>query len=218
MSQDVWSFGCLVYRFLTNTPLFSLFNMGNPEALDDSHVLQLIELLGPLPENLKRAWLNYYQYFDEHDVQTSFRNEWAPELDFMSSHTPSENGGDEGNENDNSADDGAGYEMHENYPIPRPDQSHILAHLVPSIVEVYEHTGFRDDDDGNGDESDTYTPDLPLAGRFMRDKHSDMSQEEAEAALNFLQQILKYDPAERPTTTDLLRHPWIEKFCKDKGD
>lgn len=176
MSQDLWSFRCLVYRFVTNTPLFLLFNMGNPEALDDSHVLQLIELLGPLPENLKRAWLNYYQYFDEHDVQTSFRNEWAPELDFVSSHTPSENGGDEGNENDNSADDGAGYEMHENYPIPRPDQSDILAHLVPSVVEVYEDTGFWDDDDGNGDETNTYTPDLPLAGRFMRDKHSDMSQ------------------------------------------
>jgi hypothetical protein len=191
--------------------------MGYSEALDDSHVLQLIELLGPLPEKLKRAWLNYYQCFDGHDVQTSFRNEWAPELDFMSSHTPSENGCDEENENDNSADDGAGYEMHENYPLPSPDQSRILDHLVPSIVEVYAYTGFPEDDDSNRDESDTYTPDLPLAGRFMRDKHSDMSQEEAEAALNLLQQILKYDPAERPTTTGLLRHPWIEKFCKDKG-
>ena len=48
--------------------------MGNPEALDDSHVLQLIELLGPLPDNLKHAWSNYDQYFDELDVQTSFRN------------------------------------------------------------------------------------------------------------------------------------------------
>ena len=99
----------------------------------------------------------------------------APELDFISSHTPSENGGDEGKENDNFADDGTGYEMHEKYPTPMPDHSHILAHLIPSIVEVYEHTGFRDDDDENGDESDIYTPDLPLAGRFMRDKHSDMS-------------------------------------------
>jgi len=192
--------------------------MGNPEAVDDNHVLQLIELLGPLPENLKSAWLNYHQYFNEHDVQTSFENDWVPDLDFMSSHTPSENGGDEGNENDDSADDGAGYDMHEMHPIPNPDQSHILAHVFPSILEEYEPTRFQHDDDGGRDESGTFIPDLPLAGRFMRDKHSDMTQEEAEAALNLLQQILMYDPAQRPTTTELLRHPWIEKFCKDKRD
>jgi serine/threonine protein kinase len=38
-SQDIWSFGCIVYRFLTNITLFSLFDMGNFEALNDSHVL-----------------------------------------------------------------------------------------------------------------------------------------------------------------------------------
>jgi hypothetical protein len=198
--------------------LFSLFNMGNPEALDDSHVLQLIELLGPLPDKLKHAWLNYDQYFDKHDVQTSFRNEWVPEIDFMSSNTPSIDGEDNIIENENSAGEGIEYGFDDEDPMPRPDQSPFLAHLVPSIIEIYEHTGFQDDDDGIGDDSDTYTPDLPLAGRFMRDKHPDMSQGEAEAALDLLQQILRYDPAERPTTTDLLKHPWIVKFCEGKGD
>jgi len=44
-----------------------------------------------------------------------------------------------------------------------------------------------------------------------------MAPEEAEAVASLLQQILQYDPAKRPTATDLLRHPWIEKFCAGKA-
>lgn len=217
-SQDIWSFGCLVYRFLTNTGLIGLINLGNPEALDDSHVLQLIELLGPLPDHLKHAWSNYDQYFDEHDVQTSFRSKWVPEFDFMSSHTPSVDGEDNGIENEKGADQGIEHGFDDEYPMPKPDQSPFPAYLFPSILEIYDSRHFLDDDDDAGDDSDNYTPDLPLAGRFMRDKHPDMSQGESEAAMDLLQQILRYDPAERPTTTDILRHPWIINFCQGKDD
>lgn len=216
MSQDIWSFGSLVYRFLTNTPIVSLWNMGNPEALDDDHVLQLIELLGPLPVNLKKAWSNYYEYFDKNDIQTSFTNTWCPELDFASSHTPSENNGGEGNEDGKDVDSGIEDEIHENYSKPKPDQSHILHHLVPSVVEFYKPVGLRNNDEDNDNDDEPYTPDLQLAGRFMRDKNPGMSQDEAEAALDLLQKILQYDPSTRPTTTELLRHPWIEKFCNDR--
>ena len=44
-----------------------------------------------------------------------------------------------------------------------------------------------------------------------------MSLDDAEAALNLLQQILQYDPLGRPPVTHLLRNPWIEVFCKDKA-
>ena len=96
--------------------------MGNPEALDDDHVLQMIELLGPLPDNLKRTWSSYRQCFGEHDVQTSL------------------------------------------------------------------------------------------------DKHPNMSQGEAEAAMELLERILRYDPAERPSPTDLLTNPWIVEFCRAESD
>ena len=192
--------------------------MGSPEALNDSHVLQLIELLGPLPDNLKHAWLNYDQYFDEHGVQTSFRNEWVPETAFMSSNTPSVDGEDTIIEKENGAGEVVEHGFDDEDPILRPDRCPFPAHLVPSVVEIYEDKGFMDEDDGIGDGSDTYTPDLPLAGRFMRDKHPDISQREAEAAVDLLEQILRYNPAERPTATNLLRHPWIVKFCKGKGD
>ncbi|RMZ87662.1 hypothetical protein DV736_g5110, partial [Chaetothyriales sp. CBS 134916] len=188
--------------------------MANPEALHDDHVLQMIELLGPLPDNLKQAWSNYGQYFDEHDVQTSFRNEWTPEMDFMFSNTPSVHGEDDVNENDAS---NAGEGVDVEGPLQGPHQSPFPAHLVPSVVEIYEPAGFLHNDDGIDDgDSDTYVPDIPLKGRFMRDKHPNMSQGEAEVARELLDQILRYDPTERPSTTDLLRHPWIVEFCQTK--
>jgi hypothetical protein len=69
-----------VYSLLTNLSLFELFDMGNRDYLDDDHILQTIELLGPLPADLKGAWLRYRNYFDENDIQTVFVVDWAPIL------------------------------------------------------------------------------------------------------------------------------------------
>ena len=40
----------------------------------------MIELLGPLPADLKSAWLRHRNYFDENDIQTVFVVDWAPSL------------------------------------------------------------------------------------------------------------------------------------------
>ncbi|RMZ83476.1 hypothetical protein DV737_g1586, partial [Chaetothyriales sp. CBS 132003] len=157
------------------------------------------------------SWSSYGQYFDEQDAQTSFRNEWAPDMDFMFSHSPSIHGEDDVNDNDAS---GAGQGVEQ-----EPDQNPFPAHLVPSVIEIYEPAPFRHNDDGvDNDDSETYIPDMPLKGRFLRDKHPNMSEGEAEAAMELLEQILRYDPAERPSTTDLLRHPWIVEFCQVESD
>ena len=132
----------------------------------------------------------------------------------MSDDSPSVDGEDNIVENENSTHEAVEHEFDDGGPMPRHDRCPFPAHLVPSVVEICEDKGFQVDDDGTGDGSDTYTPDLPLKGRFMRDKHPDMSQREAEAAEDLLEQILRYDPVERLTTTDLLRHPWIVKFCE----
>ena len=194
--------------------------MGNPEALDDDHVLQMIELLGPLPDKLKQVWSGYSRYFDEHDVQTSFRNEWVPDMDLMFSNSPSIHGEDDVNKNDaSSAGEGVENRSDDEGPLQEPDQNPFPAHLVPSVIEIYEPAGFQHGDDGiNDGDSDTYTPDIPLKGRFMRDKHPNMSQGEAEMAVNLLEQILRYDPAQRPSTTDILRHPWIMEFCQAESN
>jgi serine/threonine protein kinase len=85
-------------------------------------------------------------------------------------------------------------------------------YLVQSLVEIYESEPLGIDD--SKDDSDTHAPDLPLVPRIMRGKHADISKEEAEEVVDLLQRILRYDPAERPTTAELLRHPYIVEFCQ----
>ena len=36
-----------------------------------------------------------------------------------------------------------------------------------------------------------------------------LSQEQRDDCASFLKLLMKIDPAERPSTTDLLRHPWL---------
>ncbi len=50
---DIWSFGCLLFEFLTDMPLFQLPPLRDSrESLDDDHLIQLTDILGPLPESL----------------------------------------------------------------------------------------------------------------------------------------------------------------------
>ena len=55
-----------------------------------------------------------------------------------------------------------------------------------------------------GSDAHTRPAEPPLRDRWLRDKHPAMAPKEAEAVASLLQQILQYDPAERPSTTDLL--------------
>lgn len=69
-SQDVWSFGCLIFEFLTGIPLFIAESAGedDPEANDD-HVLQLSNILGPIPPFLLSQWPRANIYFNAEGKQ-----------------------------------------------------------------------------------------------------------------------------------------------------
>jgi serine/threonine protein kinase len=214
-----------VYSLLTNLSLFELFDMGNRDYLDDDHVLQMIELLGPLPADLKSAWLRYRNYFDENDVQTVFVVDWAPSLGSLDENlTEEEEEGQHRAESDVDLPDSNAEEEEEAYKArwraPETANAVPTQQLYPSLVEVvYDGRTSHALDSDLGEGSDTHARPVepPLRDRWLRDKHPTMAPEEAEAAASFLQQILQYDPTERPTTTDLLRHPWIEKFCAGRG-
>ena len=64
-SIDVWSFGCLIYEFLTGTALFCVARYGDEdEEADDDHLLELNDVLEPLPESwLKEKWPRASKYF-----------------------------------------------------------------------------------------------------------------------------------------------------------
>ncbi|KAI9755268.1 MAG: hypothetical protein M1815_005130 [Lichina confinis] len=65
-SQDIWSFGCLVFEFLTGTPLFAIWKSPwcDEHEADDDHLLQLSEILGPLPSFLLSRWARSNIYFN----------------------------------------------------------------------------------------------------------------------------------------------------------
>lgn len=74
---DIWSFGCLAFELLTGSNLFMVSNMfAGGETLDDVHLIQLTEVIGPLPEQIFHAWRRGSCYFD-----ASSRRIYNPEGD-----------------------------------------------------------------------------------------------------------------------------------------
>ena len=55
---DIWSFGCLVYEFLTGTALFAVGYIGyeDKDDVDDDHLLALNDILEPLPDSWLSKW------------------------------------------------------------------------------------------------------------------------------------------------------------------
>ncbi|KAF2230641.1 serine/threonine-protein kinase SRPK3 [Viridothelium virens] len=62
-SIDIWAFGCLVYELLTGTALFCVESLGDEErdGADDDHLLDLNDVLEPLPD----AWLKKWERADK---------------------------------------------------------------------------------------------------------------------------------------------------------
>ena len=72
-AQDIWSFGCLIFEFLTGRPLFAIVSYGcTKEEIDDDHFLQLHDILGPLPKYVMEMWPRSGKYFNEKGEQICY--------------------------------------------------------------------------------------------------------------------------------------------------
>jgi serine/threonine protein kinase len=75
---DIWSFGCLIFEFITGQPLFLIPGYGDDDEDKDEHLLQLGYILGPIPDHLYRFWSRSSRYFNAHRVQFNSYLEEVP--------------------------------------------------------------------------------------------------------------------------------------------
>lgn len=67
--QDVWSFGCLLFEFITGRTLFVVVHSEDYDEDNDDHLLQFFDILGKLPEFLLSNWSRSSTYFDSSGKQ-----------------------------------------------------------------------------------------------------------------------------------------------------
>ncbi|KAL1615542.1 hypothetical protein SLS54_008947 [Diplodia seriata] len=64
---DIWAFGCLIYEFITGTPLFVVALLSHDQSelddADDDHLTQIYDTVRPLPPFLVDAWPRRDRWF-----------------------------------------------------------------------------------------------------------------------------------------------------------
>ncbi|PNP79326.1 hypothetical protein FNYG_07402 [Fusarium nygamai] len=159
---DIWAFGCLVFEMIIGRSLFVAIQSLEGEDYDvtsnDEHLIQLSEVIGPLPQPLLEKWRRAGQYFDT----SGNRLEVKPQED--------------------------------DYVSGDKDMESV---------------------DGTDEESDgpplAYLGQfLSLEDQFMAEKPDDINEAECKEILELLRWIFRYDPADRPSTSDLINHPWLQ--------
>ena len=206
MAQDYWAFGCFVYNILTNAYPFELGFIYSKESQNDSHLLQLSSVLGPLPAKLKNKWPRYGTYFDEDGIMKKFIVD-DDAIDYSEfDNLPARNSRSTASDTE---------EDEETITPPRhPGKSceKFNPELYPSIIKLFKPKACEEHDDPQSfAEYTALNP--PLREIWLNEKHPDMELEESELVLDLLQNLLTYDPGQRPTTKEILQHAWIRKYC-----
>ncbi|KAF4439326.1 hypothetical protein F53441_12605 [Fusarium austroafricanum] len=63
-TQDIWSFGCILFELITGRPIFYLEGPFRDEFNpDDEHLFEVIDSLGPLPDELYSHWKTASLYY-----------------------------------------------------------------------------------------------------------------------------------------------------------
>ena len=214
MAQDCWAFGCLVYNVLTNAYPFELLFMYGKESRDDSHLMQLTSVLGPLPAKLKNSWSRYGTYFDENGNMKKFDVDDDAFSYSEFDNLPAEDRRSTASDTENEVHE----ERHEEDPsvtslahLGKPSE-YFDPELYPSILKVFKLKARQDHDDPQSiTEYNALNP--PLRERWLDEKHPDTELEESELVLDLLERLFTYDPGQRLTTKEILQHAWIRNYC-----
>ena len=213
-AQDIWSFGCLMFEFLTGKSLFSVMppmpsGWGDETFSEDDDAISD----APIEEN------EHVETTD--DEHRGFDNDTRKDA-VCKDHSAEEN--DEGayDENDelamgtdDSTDDDHVLQMADLLgPVPSSfmakfprsyiyfnDKGDVTKHYVGELTE---------EDDIN------HLLILPRIETFLdQEKGADMNSKDAAMVKELLRLTLQFDPADRPTAAMLLAHPWFTNPVAD---
>ncbi|KAF5009194.1 hypothetical protein FDECE_4559 [Fusarium decemcellulare] len=175
---DIWSFGCLVFEMIVGRSLFvgvqPLEGKSYDEISNDEHLIQLWEVIGPLPKPLLSKWRRADQYFSPNGERL--------EVDSHEEGYGSEDGSI-GEARDRNLELGPDLEIDEG-PPSSSGSSDSLALASP----------------GNF---------LSLDDQFNEEKPSYIDEVEGTNILHLLRWIFHYDPANRPSTKEIINHAWF---------
>ena len=187
---DIWAFGCLVFELLTGRALFMRLEgldgyAASDEQTNDEHLIQLSEILGPLPEELAAHWRRRDRYYSS-DGKRLEESRVAAGCDGSST---GDSGDEDGGNSDNSDDHYAGNGEDEATPPDSPTSETGQSRSSLSLVDP-------------GDFSS-------LENEFRDLKPDDMDEEEVEEVVRMMRWILQSDVSKRPSAEAVLAHPWF---------
>ncbi|EWZ29539.1 CMGC/SRPK protein kinase [Fusarium oxysporum Fo47] len=152
--KDLWA---PLLNFTTSTEQSPLEGQDYDETSNDEHLIQLWEVIGPLPKPLLEKWRRADQYLDSSGNRLEIKSQ---------------------------------------------EDGHI--------------SGGDDKDLGDGMDEENDGPPLADPGQFlsledliMAEGPGDIDEAESQELLGLLRWVFQYDPAHRPSATDLINHPWL---------
>lgn len=199
-NQDMWSFGCLVFELITSRPLFTEFPLAFDKDLNSS---------------------------DDDDFHTENEDNGKDVMNRNENNIESgrEAEGDVDPEHQEDDTDREGTKSHhpaiphsqEDEDAPSADDDHlqqlacILRPLPPTILSQWPRASnlFEQNGKAKYDKGDDAPPYQSLEEIFDHEKPIDVNATERVAALDLIRFILQYEPEERPSASQLLKHPWF---------
>ncbi|KAL2021757.1 hypothetical protein VTK56DRAFT_6700 [Thermocarpiscus australiensis] len=183
---DIWSCGCLVFELLTGQPLFVRLEAldGNEfdEETNDEHLLQLTEVLGPLPEEFVSRWRRRDKYYGPDGRR----------LDVTEHGSRDDEGGSGSDKDETDQEDGVMEDLASEGNGGSPPDSPASTSSQSSSLWLAPPGTFD-----------------PLERQLQDHKPDDMDESEAEEVSRLLRWILQYDASKRPSAEEILRQPWF---------
>ncbi len=203
---DMWAFGCLVFELLTGSPLFVRLEGldGDAEAdeqTNDEHLIQLTEVLGPLPAALAGRWRRRESYFSPDGERLRIRERGGAGRGIGGEDEGSDGGEDDddddmddlvvGLEGDRDGNEDLDLDLEEDDEAMSPTSPSSNKSLTSSfwLANVGRFA--------------------PLEDQLRENKPDDMNDEEVEEVAKLIRWVLDYDTSKRPSVEAVLEHSWF---------